>query len=187
LWQLSAAWQAYSSKRATPIDPRERSIWTRFIEPALGSKEVSELTTHELKKWRNDQVNLRGNRGQSKGPADETDLLRRARYTANRRWTLLRAILNNSYENDVVKSDHAWRKVEPFGNVDRPRTVTATAEQARRLLGLIFLRFVANRLLQVSYFLRIPALSNTWTPNSLNFTNPRTRAWSASGPRPVAA
>jgi integrase len=134
---VKAAWEDYSTTRATPVDTRERSIWTRFIEPALGSKEVAELTTHELKQWRNDQVKLRGNRGQSKGPADESDLLRRARYTANRRWTLLRAILNNSYENDVVKSDHAWRKVEPFENVDRPRTVTASAEQARRLLGVI--------------------------------------------------
>jgi integrase len=134
---VAAAWEAYSTTRATPVDARERSIWTRFIEPALGFKQVAELTTHELKKWRNDQVSLRGNRGQSKGPADEADLLRRARYTANRRWTLLRAILNNSYENDVVKSDHAWRKVEPFENVDRPRTVTATAEQARALLTVI--------------------------------------------------
>jgi hypothetical protein len=76
---VAAAWKAYSTTRATPIDVREKSIWKRFIEPQLGSKEVAELTTHELKKWRNDQVNLRGNRGQSKGPADEADLLRRAR------------------------------------------------------------------------------------------------------------
>jgi integrase len=134
---VAAAWDAYKSTRATPVDAREQSIWTRFIEPALGSKEVAELTTHELKKWRNDQVSLRGNRGQSKGAADEADLLRRARYTANRRWTVLRAILNDSYNSDLVRSDDAWRKVEPFANVDRPRTVTATAEQARRLLGVI--------------------------------------------------
>lgn len=134
---VSAAWEAYQATRATPIDSRERSVWTRFIEPELGSKEVAELTTHELKKWHRDQVTVRGNRGQTKGVADEADKLRRARYTANRRWTLLRAILNNSYSSDLVKSDDAWRKVEPFANVDRPRTVTVSAEQARRLLGVL--------------------------------------------------
>ncbi len=101
---------------------RERATWERFIEPALGSRDVSELTHHELKKWLVDQVSVRGTRGQTKD-GDEKDQLRRARYTANRRWNLLRAVLNYAFESDTVKSDAAWRKVKPFPKADRPRTV----------------------------------------------------------------
>jgi integrase len=131
---VTAAWEAYCATRKAPPDAREQSTWDRFIESQLGSRDVSELTHHELKKWLADQVNARGNRGQAKG-GDEKDQLRRARYTANRRWNLLRAVLNYSFESDTVKSDSAWRKVKPFAKVDRPRTVTASAEQARALLG----------------------------------------------------
>jgi integrase len=134
---VAAAWDAYCVTRKTPSDARERATWERFIEPKLGSREVSELSHHELKKWLVDQVTTRGNRGQTIDGADEKDRLRRARYTANRRWNLLRAILNNSLESDAVKSDAAWRKVKPFAKVDRPRTVTVSAEQARALLTKI--------------------------------------------------
>jgi integrase len=134
---VAAAWEAYKATRKTPPDVREMSTWERFIEPKLGSREVSEISHHELKKWLVDQVSTRGNRGQTIDGADEKDRLRRARYTANRRWNLLRAILNNSFESDVVKSDAAWRKVTPFAKVDRPRTVTVSAEQARALLTKI--------------------------------------------------
>jgi integrase len=134
---VTAAWEAYCATRETPPDARERATWTTFIEPALGSRELPELTTYELRKWLKDQVGKRGNRGQSKEGADAKDLLRKAQYTANRRFNLLRAILNNSYRDDVVKSADAWRKVQPFQGVDRPRTVTASADQARKLLGKI--------------------------------------------------
>jgi integrase len=79
---------------------------------------------------------MRGTRGQTKD-GDAKDQLRRARYTANRRWNLLRAVLNYAFESDTVKSDAAWRKVKPFPKVDRPRTVTVSAQQARALLGKI--------------------------------------------------
>lgn len=46
-------------------------------------------------------------------------------------------MLNYAFESDAVKNDTAWRKVKPFRNVDRPRTVTASKEQARALLTKI--------------------------------------------------
>jgi integrase len=132
---VAAAWEAYRATRKTPLDTREVASWERFIEPQLGAREVSELTSHELSRWLQAQITARGNRGQTKDRGDEKDALRRARYTANRRWNLLRAVLNYAFESDVVPSDAAWRKVKPFRNVDRPRTVTASVEQARALLG----------------------------------------------------
>jgi integrase len=131
---VTAAWEAYAATRKSPPDARERAIWATFIEPKLGSCNVSELTQHQLKKWLVDQVTTRGNRGQTLG-GDKKDKLRRAQYVANRRWILLRAVLNNAFRDDLVKSDTAWRKVRPFPNVDRPRTVTASADQARELLA----------------------------------------------------
>jgi integrase len=133
---VTAAWEAYRATRKTPPDARELATWEKFIEPVLGSRDVSELTHHELKKWLANQVTIRGTRGQTKD-GDEKDQLRRARYTANRRWNLLRAALNYAFESDTVKSDAAWRKVKPFPKVDRPRTVTVSAQQARALLGKI--------------------------------------------------
>ena len=130
----TAAWEAYRATRRTPLDAREVSTWERFMAPELGSREVSELTHHELNKWLHDQVSKHGVRGQSQ-EGDEKDRVRRARYTANRRWALLRAVLNYAFRTDAVKSDSAWRKVQPFRSVDRPRTVTASVEQARKLLG----------------------------------------------------
>lgn len=135
-YTVAAAWEAYKATRKTAPDARERATWESFIEPVLGSRDVSELTHHELKKWLADQVNVRGKRGQTKD-GDEKDQLRRARYTANRRWNLLRAVLNYAFESDTVKSDAAWRKVKPFSKVDRPRTVTVSAQQARALLTKI--------------------------------------------------
>jgi integrase len=132
---VNAAWEAYRTTRRTPLDARELATWERFMAPALGSHEVSELSHHELNKWLHDQVSAHGKRGQTQDGADEKDMLRRARYTANRRWNLLRAVLNYSFESDAVKSDVTWRKVKPFRNVDRPRTVTATVEQARNFLS----------------------------------------------------
>lgn len=132
---VQAAYDDYCAARKNPLDSREASSWRRFIEPSLGARDVSELTPHELNRWLQAQVGARGERGQTKDRGDEKDALRRARYTANRRWNLLRAVLNYAFESDAVPSDAAWRKVKPFRNVDRPRTVTATLEQARALLG----------------------------------------------------
>jgi integrase len=134
-YTVQRAYDDYCAARKSPLDQREAAAWDRFIGPALGSREVSELTSHELNRWLQAQVAARGNRGQTKDRGDEKDALRRARYTANRRWNLLRAALNYAFESDAVPSDAAWRKVKPFRNVDRPRTVTASLEQARALLG----------------------------------------------------
>ena len=75
---VAAAWEAYKATRKTAPDARERATWESFIEPVLGSREVSELTHHELKKWLADQVNVRGKRGQTKD-GDEKDRVLPAR------------------------------------------------------------------------------------------------------------
>lgn len=131
---VQRAYDDYCAARKNPLDVRERTSWDRFIGPSLGSRDIAELTSQDLARWLQAQATARGKRGQTKERGDDRDALRRARYTANRRWTLLRAVLNHAFQSDAVPSDAAWRKIKPFRNVDRPRTVTATLEQCRALL-----------------------------------------------------
>jgi integrase len=129
------AWKAYVATRATPPDARELAIWRSFIEPKLGARDVADLSVHELEQWLAAQVTTHGT-GRKRSPGgDAKDALRRARDTANRRLNLLKAVLNSSYRKDLVISADAWRKVRAFQRVDRPRTVTLTAAQARTLLA----------------------------------------------------
>lgn len=94
--------------------------------PKLGERAVSELTTGDLEKWLAAQV----------PQTDDTDERRAAQATANRRWNVLRAILNSAYRKDAarVPSDGAWRRVRAFQKADRPRTRTLSAAEAKRLL-----------------------------------------------------
>ena len=94
--------------------------------PKLGARSICELTTGELKRWLAALVPQTADREER----------RRAQATANRHWNLLRAILNSAYENeaDRVPSADAWRRVRPYANVDRPRTRTITAVEARELI-----------------------------------------------------
>ncbi len=133
------AWEDYSATRATPPDARDESIWHRFIAPALADRAVSELTTGELERWLASQLGTHGVRCSTGGAvaADERERRRRASDTANRRFNLLRAILNSAYRKDPdrVPSADAWRRVRAFQRVDRPRTRVLAAAECRRLLA----------------------------------------------------
>src|SRR6266446_2438056 len=97
--------------------------------PKLGDRSVSDLTTGDIKRWLAALV----------PETSDREARRRAQATANRHWNLLRAILNSAYENDParVPSADAWRRVTPYANVDRPRTRTITAAEARELLKVL--------------------------------------------------
>jgi integrase len=135
---IAEAWVTYGETRDSPIDPRERATWARFIEPALGDQLIAELTTEQLEKWRAEQVTKHGQR-RTNGETDPRERRRRAQYTATRRLNLLKAVLNDAFSKnpDAVKSDAAWRRVKAYRNVDRPRKRTVTAEEARRLLNAL--------------------------------------------------
>ena len=96
------------------------------IPKGLVTGPFRELTTGEIKRWLAALVLETADREER----------RRAQATANRHWNLLRAILNSAYENEPerVPSADAWRRVRPFENVDRPRTRTITAAEARELI-----------------------------------------------------
>jgi len=112
----------------TAVTVHDRHTWTKFIEPKLGSKAIADLTTRDLERWLAEQA----------PPTDDREALRAKRATANRRWTVLRAILNSAHRKDRARipNAEAWRAVQPFQNTDRPRKVTLPdAAAAGRLLG----------------------------------------------------
>ncbi|MGH8258501.1 MAG: tyrosine-type recombinase/integrase, partial [Steroidobacteraceae bacterium] len=134
------AWETYAATRSTPPEARDRSVWRRFIEPAFANRPIAELTTGELERWLAAQLSSHGVRRPARVPlAGDRDRRRRAQDTANRRFNLLRAILNSAYrkEPDRVPNADAWRRVRAFQRVDRPRTRVLTAVQCRCVIGCL--------------------------------------------------
>jgi integrase len=124
---LSEAAEAYFDTRTTTT-PHDKFTWKTFISTTkLASMSVSEITTGDLERWLASQV----------PQTEDRDKRRAAQATANRRWSVLRAILNSAFRKDPARipSDGAWRRVRPFAKADRPRTRTLTTEECKRLLG----------------------------------------------------
>ena len=114
------------------------------IAPKLGDIQCNRLTTAELQKWLRDLANsparLRSKkdakkpnfRAQVKG---DDDAIRRRRASANRTLTVLKAALNRAWREGKIPSDDAWRRVEPFEEVDGARARYLTVAEAKRLLN----------------------------------------------------
>jgi integrase len=112
------------------------------ILPAFGSKIISELTTKGIREW-HDQLAITPRRRRScMGVKQQffdkavTDDQKRARKsTANRILTVLKAILNKAFQDDLARDDSVWRKVKPYPNADEPVTRFLTHSEGTRLLN----------------------------------------------------
>jgi integrase len=102
------------------------------------------LTTAEIQKWLRDLASspalLRSRKGAEKRnirALDEADAdaIRRRRSSANRILTVLKAALNRAWREGKVRSDDAWRRVEPFEEADAARVRYLTVAEAKRLLN----------------------------------------------------
>jgi integrase len=116
-----------SAKSPSGSVKTDRAKAKAFIPPKLGQHKIAEITPQDLLHWRDGLV----------GETDDREKLRRAQATANRSWSILRAALNHAYGSGKVYSDHAWRRIKPFRNVDRPRTRFLSVEEAKRLLNAL--------------------------------------------------
>jgi integrase len=94
------------------------------LRASLHRRAIASLTANDLRRWRNSLVPI------NRDPEER----RRAQATANRVWTILRAALNHAFENENIASDHAWRRIKPFKNADRPQTRFLKTEECRRLI-----------------------------------------------------
>ncbi len=117
-------------------DPRHRA--EAFIYPTLGNIEVASLTTDVLRKWLSDlakmpaRVRTKVGAPQSPHDGDDVEAVRRRRLSANRVLTILKAALNQAFNNGKTPSDTAWRKLKPFKNVDAARVRYLTVAEAQR-------------------------------------------------------
>jgi integrase len=112
------------------------------ILPALGGKLVGELTTEQLNRWK---INLAAapamNRTKNgavrmfKAAPDNGEAFRRRRSSTNRVLTMLKAALNRAFKDGKAASDIAWRRVEPFRNVDAARVRYLTIAESQRLIN----------------------------------------------------
>ncbi|HXS53289.1 MAG TPA: tyrosine-type recombinase/integrase [Usitatibacter sp.] len=128
-YKVSDAATAYvASLRARKGDSAASDAEGRInlkIKPStLWSKRVDRLTRGDIEEWRNTQV-----------PAGvEEEATRKAKDTANRNLTVLKALLNHAWKSDRVAQPGPWAKVPPFQNVAKSRRIFLTLDQRRRLL-----------------------------------------------------
>lgn len=108
------------------------------ILPAIGSVEISKLTTKRIRDWHSEVASLRRSREiklRAIEHAVDSDIVRAHRSTANRTLTILKAALNHAFQEGRINSDEAWRKVRPFREVDVPIVRFLSASECNRLVN----------------------------------------------------
>jgi integrase len=126
--------------RRSAYDARSRDRC--FIRPTLGDREVSSLTADMLRRWHvalaKELPRTRskaGARPQYRAFNGDDEAIRRRRASANRTMTVLKAALNRAWREGKVPSDTAWRRIEPFENVDAARIRYLTIAEGTRLIN----------------------------------------------------
>jgi integrase len=119
-----------------------RSRAAVHILPALGTTKIAGLTTDRLRRWRDGMAKSapRLRAGNGKAPRyrvviDGDETKRQRRSSTNRTWTVLRAALNHAFRDGKVAIDTAWRKVQPFRNVDASRARYLAVTEGKRLIN----------------------------------------------------
>ncbi|MFZ5715898.1 MAG: tyrosine-type recombinase/integrase [Bradyrhizobium sp.] len=113
------------------------------ILPPLGDLVITELTAERLQRWLGNMAAApaqvrpkRGGRPQYRAEPEGDEAIRRRRNTANRVLTMLKAILNFTYDAGWVSNRDAWgRRLKPFKGVDAPRVRYLSIAEAGRLLN----------------------------------------------------
>lgn len=163
--------------RKTAGDARYRI--ESHIVPKLGDIQCDRLITAEIGKWLRDlaasPARLRSTK-EAKRPnfrelnKADPDAIRRRRASANRTLTVLKAALNRAWREGKVRSDDAWRRVEPYEEVDAARAGYLTVAEAKRLLNASdpdFRRLVQSALVTGARYGELAALrASDFNPDS---------------------
>lgn len=126
-------------------DPKGlNSTINAHILPKLGDKKVVDLTPATIRGWHRALATAAPRIRQSKKPdakpkeakpvaADDAEVQRARRSSANRILTVLKAALNLAYADGKVQTDDAWRRVPPFKNAESARIRYLTDAESVRL------------------------------------------------------
>lgn len=130
----------YSVNRKS-IGPCTATI-NAHILPRFGRLRLDELKSDVIRGW-HEQLALTPARKRAKAgeacvhrkyPTDEAGI-RGRKASANRILTIFKALLNKAYSEDLVATDHAWRRVKPFRNVCEPVVRFLTTSESARLIN----------------------------------------------------
>jgi integrase len=120
----------------------EHSVRVHIL-PALGERRIASLKAPELREWLDrlaaQPARVRSSRfgkPQSFKAAPKTAEEKRARRaTANRIFSVLKAILNRAFQDGLVADDSEWRKVLPFKKADEARIRFLSDAEGIRLVN----------------------------------------------------
>jgi integrase len=132
-WLESKRRSGYCARRAA-----EASIY-----PKLGDVECASLTADKLENWLHkvakEPPRVRTRRGEPQQyraiDGNDPEVVRRRQASANRIFTVLKAALNRAWRNGKIASDTAWRRVEPFENVNSARVRYLSVAECKRLVN----------------------------------------------------
>jgi integrase len=132
--------QWYSANRKAYTETKNTA--DTHILPIFGKKLVSEITTRQIKDWHQKLASTPPRRRSGVvGVIKFADMptteegKRSRKSTANRILTVLKAILNKAFNDDLTRDDTPWRKVRPFPNTDEPITRFLTVTESTRLIN----------------------------------------------------
>lgn len=115
---------------------------TVHILPSLGDIVVAELTSEQLRRWLATmaaapaQSRPRNGEPQYRSAPSNDEAVRARRASANRVLTMLKAALNQAYDEGHVSNRDAWgRKLKPFRDVEVARIRYLTVAEAQRLIN----------------------------------------------------
>lgn len=117
---------------------RVKSVSDNHIIPTLGDREVDSLQTRQIRQWLEDLAKkppmIKAGLGKERGHRETYDP-RARKVTANRILTILKAALNRAWQDGLVLSDDAWRKVKPFKGVEDPKIAFLNEKECQRLIS----------------------------------------------------
>lgn len=129
----------FLENRRSGVDTKKRA--DAFIIPELGDIELEKLTADDIRQWHSTlakqarRTRTKSGKSQQHRAVEDSDKYRqRRRSSANRVLTILKAALNRAWKAGRVTTDGAWRRVEPFENVDAARQRHLSVDEARRFI-----------------------------------------------------
>lgn len=101
----------------------------KHVPDRLLNKQVINLKSTDLTGWLHSMVPK-----MMDGSDAEQERARKAKDSANRVWSILKAALNLAYNTEIVPSDNVWRRVTSFEDVGEARKLFLQDIQVRTLL-----------------------------------------------------
>jgi len=126
LEEVFSSYMTYVSEHCAPstIRDTEYRIKAHLLSP-LGRVQLNKLSTKQLIEWRSALLRDK----------ESPEALRRAKDTANRVTSILKAALNRAFQQGWCDSDSAWRRLKPYPMAGAAREGFLTEQQASKLIA----------------------------------------------------